>query len=528
MRLREQDGRKKLIVTGLLLLPLMLTGPLSAQLWVRTYDGPSHAWDKSMAVALDPEGNVLLTGHAGIIESNGDTTSYYCTMKYGPDGTRHWVRLLGPGFASAIAADSSGNAYVTGCHAKNTKDIALTIKYTSSGQLDWVRSIPGGWGSDIAFDRKNNNVYVTGFFFDSASGSEYALLCKYDLSGNCEWIRIDPLGAWTVSISLDSSGNIYTAGYSRDAMFMILKYSPDGELLWRYQQVSGYAFKVKATPAGDVYATGSLPYYQAVYTVKLNSQGQELWWDVYDGPGYDIGQSLDIDAQGNCYVTGPSARRAGIMPSFDFLTIKYTPDGTRLWERRYNDTIGDDYPFAIGVDSRGNVYVGGWSQGPRDTVGIYWGDDYTLIKYDPEGNLVWEARYVSPDSIAGWIYALAIDNEDNVITTGFVITGTRQAYDYDWCTIKYPPTGPGITEKPATASNPSLLLPNPVRPGAVLDLPAETGEFRFFDSSGRLLQTGTITGHQLQLTSIKPGVYFVQLRLKNGIRPISAKFIVGN
>ncbi|MEO0020915.1 MAG: SBBP repeat-containing protein [candidate division WOR-3 bacterium] len=513
MRLREQDGRKKLIVTGLLLLPLMLTGPLSAQLWVRTYDGPSHAWDKSMAVALDPEGNVLLTGHAGIIESNGDTTSYYCTMKYGPDGTRHWVRLLGPGFASAIAADSSGNAYVTGDRG--------TVKYDKYGNIAWVRT-PGG--SDITVDRQNC-VYTTGSI---GADPSFAITIKYDSAGHDLWTAIDSIGWHTVSIALDSAGNVYTAGYSRDAMFMILKYSPDGELLWRYQQVSGYAFKVKATPAGDVYATGSLPYYQAVYTVKLNSQGQELWWDVYDGPGYDIGQSLDIDAQGNCYVTGPSARRAGIMPSFDFLTIKYTPDGTRLWERRYNDTIGDDYPFAIGVDSRGNVYVGGWSQGPRDTVGIYWGDDYTLIKYDPEGNLVWEARYVSPDSIAGWIYALAIDNEDNVITTGFVITGTRQAYDYDWCTIKYPPTGPGITEKPATASNPSLLLPNPVRPGAVLDLPAETGEVRLFDSSGRLLQTGTITGHQLQLTSIRPGVYFVQLRLKNGIRPISAKFIVGN
>lgn len=510
MRWQEQGGQRNLIITGPLLLLLIFITPLSAQLWIRTYDGPSHSWDKSMAVALDPEGNALLTGHAGIIESNGDTTSYYCTMKYGPDGTRHWVRLLGPGFAQAVAADSSGNAYVTGCHAQNTKDIALIIRYTPTGQLDWVRSIPDGWGSDIAVDREMN-VYVTGFLFDSASASEYALLAKYDHSGNCKWIRIDSLGAWTVSISLDSSGNIYTAGDGRNGVFTILKYSPEGELLWRYQQVSGYASKVKATPAGEVYATGSLPYDQAIYTVKLNSRGEELWRDVYDGPGYDIGQSLDIDARGNCYITGPSARRAGIMPSFDFLTIKYSPDGTRLWERRYTDTIGDDYPFAIGVDSRGNVYVGGWSQGPRDTVGIYWGDDYTLIKYDPDGNLVWEARYVSPDSISGWIYALAIDNEDNIITTGFVITGTRQAYDYDWCTIKYPPTGPGITEKPATAATPPLLLSNPVRPGAVLDLPAETGEVRLFDSSGRLLKTLSFTGHQLPLAGIRPGVYFIQL-----------------
>ncbi len=55
------------------------------------------------------------------------------------------------------------------------------------------------------------------------------------------------------------------------------------------------------------------------------------------------------------------------------------------------------------------------------------------------------------------------------------------------------------------------LLPNPVRPGAVLDLPAETGEVRLFDSSGRLLKTISFTGHQLPLAGIRPGVYFIQL-----------------
>ena len=83
-------------------------------LWAEVYDGPAHLDDKAAAIALDPAGNVYVTGF-----STDETTGEdFVTIKYDPDGNMIWVRILdGPAHlgdrAYDIAADLTG-IYVTG------------------------------------------------------------------------------------------------------------------------------------------------------------------------------------------------------------------------------------------------------------------------------------------------------------------------------------------------------------------------------------------------------------------------------
>src|SRR5258706_11182747 len=98
------------------------------------------------------------------------------------------------------------------------------------------------------------------------------------------------------------------------------------------------------------------------------------------------------DPSGNFYITGFENT---IAHDVDFLTLKYGPDGTLLWERRYNGPGNDlDRAKSIAVDKAGNVYVTGESDGGKghgtDNLS---GLDVATIKYSPEGKELWVQRY---------------------------------------------------------------------------------------------------------------------------------------
>ncbi|MGC8798567.1 MAG: SBBP repeat-containing protein [candidate division WOR-3 bacterium] len=518
-------GEQRIKIVFALLLPFGLFSCIFAQVWIRTYDGPANWWDKAYAITLDPSGNVVVTGYVSI-SHNGDTIPNYCTIKYGADGALEWIRFFDGGFGLAITTDADGNVYVTG--------VKVTIKYYSDGSVAWVRTYGKGfWGSDIAVDPQGN-VYVTGYI--DAPILYYATTIKYNARGDEEWVRIDSSGiSWTVSIALDTAGNVYVAGIGThrpgEPAYLVMKYSPDGDLLWRVcdEQLGGGIYKLGLTVTDDIYVTGSLndingPY--TVATVKYNADGEQQWVRFFDGPGYDEGQTLAVDPYGNCYVAIGSAERPGPVTNFDWVIIKYAADGTELWQQRYTGMGADDNPFAIGIDRARNVYVGGFSMSPRDS--IYWGDDYTLVKYDSLGNLVWEARYPGPDNLYGWIYDLVIDSADYIYTTGFVTTGTMSNFDFDWCTIKWAPAGPGVAE-PGIAGikqGQITLYPSPAK--SYFQLSGQTGlkAVRLYDIAGKLVRVyqPVNAGSRFSLERIPAGVYLVKLQTPD--REITRKLVV--
>ena len=99
----------------------------------------------------------------------------------------------------------------------------------------------------------------------------------------------------------------------------------------------------------------------------------------------DMAQDIAIDPEGNVYVTG-----YGFSPEshFDFLTLKYDSEGNLIWERRYNGPAnGSDYGQALALDSEGSVYVVGHSNGIGTSM------DATIVKYGLDGRLLWAKRY---------------------------------------------------------------------------------------------------------------------------------------
>lgn len=250
------------------------------------------------------------------------------------------------------------------------------------------------------------------------------------------------------AVTADPSGNVIVTGYTRtssalsgNADFYTAKYAvADGQLVWSmiYSGPAGAedrAVAVVSDSNGDVYVTGhstNASGNEDYYTVKYASaDGQELWSIRYNGTGnsWDYPTALSLDSAGNLIVTGDSV---GSGTGFDFYTVKYAAaNGAVMWERRTNGTIGDDAPFALAVDSSGNIIVTGYTEG----AGTYF--DYFTVKYAAaDGSVLWSQTFNSPLGGTNSYdnpYSVAVDADGNAFVTGRASNGDQS----DSYTVKY-------------------------------------------------------------------------------------------
>jgi hypothetical protein len=139
----------------------------------------------------------------------------------------------------------------------------------------------------------------------------------------------------------------------------------------------------------------------------------------------DIGMGVAVDSQDNVIVTGYTMTAAG---NNDYYTIKYESNGNKIWDVTY-DSGRDDRAMDVAVDSLDNIIVTGWSY---NTSGNY---DYYTIKYDSTGSKIWDATYDSGKT--DQVFGVAVDSLDNVIITGHRRDGVGSAYN----TVKYDKNG---------------------------------------------------------------------------------------
>ncbi len=364
--------------------------------WVARYQGPGNNLDVAVAIALDGQGNSYVTGY-----SQGSGTSFdYATVKYDAQGNQLWVArydnlVNSYDFAYAIALDGQGNVYVTGSSwGSGTGSDYATVKYDSQGNQLWAARYNGpsnglDYATAIALDGQGN-AYVTGVSYTNSlqSTSDYATV-KYDGQGNQLWAaRYNGPGNGddaAHAIALDGQGNAYVTGSSAGSGtfsdYATVKYDAQGNQLWaaRYNGPDGYydyATAIALDSQGNAYVTG----YSAgsgtgndYATVKYDSQGNQLWAARYNGigNGEDFAYAIAVDGQGNVYVTGTSWGGAKAY----YATVKYDGQGNQLWVARYSGVGDGNAASAIALDGQGNVYVTGWSWGSGTD------SDYATVKY---------------------------------------------------------------------------------------------------------------------------------------------------
>jgi len=120
---------------------------------------------------------------------------------------------------------------------------------------------------------------------------------------------------------------------------------------------------VAVDPSGNVYIAGDAWNASIDYcVVKYDQNGNLLWDAFYDGQIYndtDIAQKVIVDDNGNVYITGYNQISSNLT---DIVTIKYDQNGNFLWDKSYgNPDYRSNNAYFLENDAAGNLYVGGYS-----------------------------------------------------------------------------------------------------------------------------------------------------------------------
>jgi len=249
----------------------------------------------------------------------------------------------------------------------------------------------GGW-NDVAAD-----IAVTGAGVATVTGTARdatfdLIALQYDPDGALRWSDLyDPLGysyEIGIQVALDDAGRAYIVGSELTAAgtndICVLCYETDGSRAWirvfdgdpdTYDDGKSIALGddlVVVTGCSEVDTND-----RDVRTIALDMSGNQLWTDRFAGPmirGDDCGAVALIDDD-LITVVGTSD---SLLAEEDFLTLRYTASGERVWDARYNGPgNGNDEATGAVVLADGSVLVGGVS--PDVTV------DFAVVKYAGAG-----------------------------------------------------------------------------------------------------------------------------------------------
>ncbi len=288
-----------------------------AALVYSTYLGGSTR-DQGVGIAVDVSGNFYVTGTTVSTDFptvNALQSTMVCCFgsafvtKINASGSALvYSTYLGGGAAlgNGIAADASGNAYVT-------------------GSTRW--NFPTANALQPTFPNSRFSGFVTKI---NANGS--AFVYSTYLGGNDT--------DFGLGIAADTSGNAYVTGATRSTNFPTVN-------------------ALQPTIAGAM----------NVFVTKINASGSALVYSTYlGGNSFDIGNGIAVDSSGSAYVTGSTqstnfpmanALQSTLGGATNAFVAKINETGSALVYSTYLGGNNSDASSGIAVDASGNAYITG-------------------------------------------------------------------------------------------------------------------------------------------------------------------------
>jgi len=349
-------------------------------------------------------GNVPAWNKQSFIAKLDATGTYQWALDLAGDVRTNTIRLL--------AADGAGNVYLAGTYTGTgatfgtfqlTSTAATTSLYVAKlapdGTYLWARQASGnGVGVNGLAADQNGNVYLTGGYTgasatfgsltlqNSAAGHSTAYVAKLAASGVWQWATQATNGNQAYeadfgqALAVDAQGNTYVAGSFGSAHITLGATTLTNN--------NAYGFTCDA------------------FVAKLDSTGQWVWGHRIGSAGYDRGQDLAVDANGDVvltgYMHGPVDGNSWVQPlstngNFEVFVARLSPSGTPRWAvGAGGDNV--DLPTQLALDAAGNAYVTGYF----DSSAAHFG---TATVTNARGQTNYEAFVAQIDPAGTWQWA---------------------------------------------------------------------------------------------------------------------------
>ncbi|MFN7141183.1 MAG: immunoglobulin domain-containing protein, partial [Limisphaerales bacterium] len=437
-------------------------------LWAKRAGGIDS--DVAQGIAVDREGNVLLTGYFGspAIAFDGSTLANimpgYMDMflvKYDGDGNVLWAKR-GGGIASggdqgtAVGTDPGGNIFVAGIYhgsaefdgmpissVGGTADIFLA-RYDSGGNGLWVRSA-GGSNSEranaLAVDA-GGNAYIAGSFSGTANfqgtnqiTSYYdtidAFVAAYTAGGNFSWVR--KAGGASIDSGLglaaDTRGNVLLCGRFNPTWFEL------GHIRL-FNAAAGYSdifvTKLSTVDANTIPSITDQPRSRTVVAgsdVTLTAgyiagTAATFQWrvngtNVFGATNTFLSLNTISPADAGAYSLVIS--NSGVVVTSALATVSVTIEPDFAWARKIGGA-GDAEVLGVTSDQQGNTYVTGYFSGAVDfgarNLASFGGEDLFVAKYNSAGTLLWAQQAGGPGNDRANAIAFDLSNQGGIIIAG--------------------------------------------------------------------------------------------------------------
>lgn len=272
-------------------------------------------------------------------------------------------------------------------------------------------------GAAVAPD---GSTYLAGF--TTSFGRPPALsvfVLKFAPDGSLTWQRTwsatDTFGNDSASdVGVAPDGSVYvvgaTLGTGGDAL--LLKFSPEGTLLWQRNwggTGNDHAESVAVGADGAVYVAGATTSFGTgdgdLFVVKFAPDGTLLWQQRWGSANHEEGQGVAVAPDGSVYVAGVATRPNGDF-EFDVVLLKLNAAGTLIWQRAYAAGEVADARGGVAVAPDGTIYVAGGLQEPRQQIVDL---NVLLVKFAPDGTLLWDRSWGGRDGDDAGDVAVAPD-----------------------------------------------------------------------------------------------------------------------